>query len=362
LVIDYWMLDIHFLLSVLFYFPATCLYNFTAYSIVTTMKRFVTITILLLLTGAAALYLPCCQAKAGGFTDGLVLLPRISDYQVFQGNPANLVPTPAFQRYELATGLFTDHAEKLRLMHLPAGQQLTALDDGLPQLPDGIILMKTFYYYHDKRTPAKGRRLIETRILVKQAGQWQGGTYVWNTAQTEAVLTTRASVVPVSWIDAAAQQKQVNYQVPAMSDCGTCHRANKQLQPIGIKIRNLNREVVQDGKPVNQLQYWLQQGILQTTDLTRFTRLPAGDQAAYTLEDRVRAYLDVNCAHCHSDAGSCSMAGLRLGYEVPLENTRIIAKRKSIIHQLEKGRMPRVGTSVVDTEGVRLIRAYVKKL
>jgi hypothetical protein len=168
------------------------------------MNRIITVVTLLLATVITAAYIPRTYD-----TTADLLLPKLSDYNIFTGDPVALTPGNGFQLYELATGLFTDYAEKQQLIKVPSGQTITAVNDGLPQFPDSTILVKTFYYFNDKRNVSKGKRLIETRLLIKNNGQWMAGTYVWNKEQTEAALVTGGQKTTVSWIDEKANNKRV---------------------------------------------------------------------------------------------------------------------------------------------------------
>jgi uncharacterized repeat protein (TIGR03806 family) len=322
------------------------------------MNRIITVAILMASGALAAIYLPGAPVYGAGTGYTGMLLPRISDYNIFTGDPVALVPGNGFRLYELATGLFTDDAEKQRLIKVPAGQAITAKDDALPRFPDGTILVKTFYYFNDKRNISKGKRLIETRLLIKNNGQWLGGTYVWNAEQTDALLTTSGSNTSITWIDEQSNTKKIAYHIPAARDCAGCHNANNSLMPVGPKMRNLNRDVVRNNKTVNQLQYLQEAGILNAVNPDRFSKLPNWQNEAYPLPERVRAYLDVNCAHCHSDEGSCARSAVRFGWEMSFADTRISTKKNRIISLMEKGRMPRTGTAIVDTEALSLIRKY----
>jgi len=289
-----------------------------------------------------------------------MLLPKLSNYNIFTGDPVALTPGNGFHLYELATGLFTDYAEKQRLIKVPAGQPITAVNDGLPQFPDGTMLVKTFYYFNDKTNVSKGKRLIETRILTKNNGQWLAGTYVWNQQQTDAVLVTGGLKTAVSWIDEKASLQRISHKIPSAKDCGTCHNTNNTIMPIGIKVRNLNIDVVRNNIAANQLQYLQDAGIMNAVNPARFSQLPAWQNEANTLQERVRAYLDVNCAHCHSETGSCARSSLRFAWEIPLENTRIAARKKRIVGFMSTGRMPRIGTTIVDAEALALIKKYLQ--
>jgi len=44
--------------------------------------------------------------------------------------------------------------------------------------------------------------------------------------------------------------------------------------------------------------------------------MPAAFDVTAPLEDRARAYLDINCAHCHKPTGSASNSGLWLDWQI----------------------------------------------
>lgn len=325
------------------------------------MKRIIIVTILLTTAIIAAVYLAGSAYCTSTAQYAGILLPRISDYKIFADEPVALTPGNGFQLYELAAGLFTDYAEKQRLIKLPAGKTIVAVNDGLPHFPDSTILVKTFYYFNDKRNLSKGKRLIETRLLVKNNGQWIAGTYVWNEAQTDAVLATKGAATAVSWIDETANARNITYRIPAPKDCASCHNSNNLLMPAGFKMRNINRNVVRNNATVNQLQYLQHTGVLSPVDPFAFSSLPDWQNEKYTIPERVRAYFEMNCAHCHNDKGSCARSPVRFGWEIPPADTRIENKKIRIINLMKKGRMPRIGTTIVDAEALALIKKYFQQ-
>jgi uncharacterized repeat protein (TIGR03806 family) len=323
------------------------------------MNRIITIVSLLVSIIAGMAYLSAGPVYGGVDTSySALLLPNLSDYNIFTGDPQALIPGNGFQLYELATGLFTDYAEKQRLIKVPAGTTITAVNDGLPQFPDGAILVKTFYYYNDKREPAKGKRLIETRLLIKNNNQWVAGTYVWNAEQTDAALATSGSNTSVSWIDEKGSTRKISYRIPGARDCASCHNTNNTLMPVGLKVRNLNISVVRSDRSINQLQYLHEAGIMNDVNPQQFSALPAWQNEKYSIQDRVRAYLEVNCAHCHNSAGSCARSAVRFAWEIPLATTGITEKTNRLVNLMTKGRMPRIGTTVVDSAALALIKQY----
>lgn len=291
-----------------------------------------------------------------------ILLPRLSGYNIFKGKASDLIPDQGFMPYELSTTLFSDYAEKQRLIKLPPGSSLKPVNNGLPEFPDGTILAKTFFYFNDKRDTTKGKRVIETRILIKTNNGWNAGTYKWNAEQTEADLISSGGSENVQWIDKNGERKNIKFQIPTSKQCGTCHNSNNELTPIGFKIQNLNIDVLRQGATVNQLTYFHNSSIMEAVNPHSFSSLPDWKNTSYTLEQRARAYLEVNCAHCHNDKGYCAKADFHAGYELSFEETNISKKKGRILNWMKNGTMPLIGTTVVHKEGVALIEEYVKSL
>lgn len=313
-----------------------------------------------LLTAASLL---CFMAAQSFIADpGRQLLPKLSDYPIYEGRPSDLQPAKGFVRYELATTLFTDYAEKERLVKPPSGTRITITGDGLPQFPDGTMLVKTFFYWNDRRDTSRGRRIIETRVLLKSGDSWLAGTYLWNAEQNGAVLTGSGSRTAVSWIDVSGLERNIRYKVPSARQCASCHRSDKAIVPIGFKTRNLNMDLTSVGAPINQLRYLAGKGVIAPVDPTRFSRLPVWNDGAFTLEERARAYLEVNCAHCHNESGFCSQSKFRPAYELPLNETAIPKKKEKILDFVRSGRMPLLGTTIVHEEALQLLSAFFKTI
>lgn len=272
----------------------------------------------------------------------------------------DLAPGPGYHEVALASSLFADYSQKTRSLHVPEGTQIKADGDGLPVFPDGTTLVKTFYYNHDDRDPSLGRRIIETRLLVKANGVWNAGTYVWNDDQTEATFTVDGDVVPVNWIDQSGRSRSVNFEVPSEQLCVACHQNSGAASPVGPELRHLNFDVDVDGRLVNQLDHLQLVGVLEAVDTTSIASAINYLDESLPLSERGRAYLDMNCSHCHNPDGWERPAdeGMDLRYETPFAATGIAFREWNISSQLRKGEMPFYGTTVVDAEGVELIADY----
>jgi len=220
---------------------------------------------------------------------------RLSEWGLFRADGSALEPNPGVLLYDVATPLFSDYADKLRTVWMPEGTSARYDADGAFALPVGTILSKTFQF---------DRRRIETRLLVHGERGWVPLPYLWNEDGTEATLEIVGAIVPVELQHA----RVIHYVVPNANQCQGCHEQNKALVPIGITARQLHRPFWSE----DQLERWALVGAL--------TGLPALDQVPHNaiwgggegLERSARAYLDANCAHCHSPQGPAASAGLDL--------------------------------------------------
>jgi len=290
------------------------------------------------------------------------LLGSLSELNLFKGDLKDLTPKDVIEVYDLQTPLFTDYCLKKRLISIPKGEKMIYNDAGFPIFPENTILAKTFYYNLDERNPDLGKKIIETRVLIKKAGVWEIGNYIWNDEQTDAIRDEAGAVQNISWIDAQGNTKNVAYKVPDYATCVMCHSNRGVRTPIGPKIRNMNKN--------NQLQHFIDKGILTgIDDISSVTKLPNWEDTSYTEEQRSRAYLDVNCADCHQPGGYYSVNyndSFDFRYETRFSETHIYEKRDPIMTRIESDidgyRMPFVGTTLHHTEAIDLLNSYLNSL
>lgn len=293
-------------------------------------------------------------------------LPTLSELQLFEGTLADLIFYPKTYAYEVSTAMFTDYAYRLRSVTLPQREPMAYDGQGLFLFPDNTVLTETIFYLNDERNPMLGKKIIETRILIKKVGVWTLGRYTWNEAQTEAFLDDNANGVPVNWIDSQGNSRNVNYFVPPKQLCMQCHDINGSAVPIGIKARNLN--ILTDGS--NQLQDFIDNGILTgAPDVSQIPVFPDWTDDTFTLEERARAYLDMNCAHCHQPGGPYNVGygdDFELRYETSFEASNInefkVPIRDRMNSQIPNYFMPFIGTTVIHQEGVDLVNSYIDSL
>ena len=290
-------------------------------------------------------------------------LPTLSELKLFEGELSNLELNSTVFEYSLSTPLFTDYSYKLRTIALPKDTQMAYNGEGLLTFPDNTILSKTFYYFIDERNPSLGRKIIETRILIKKNGAWTVGNYIWNAGQTEAFLDPNSQTVQVSWIDNNGVTNNVDYVVPSITNCFQCHNNNGNTRPIGPKARALNFSI--NGQ--NQLSYFAEAGILVNLPaISEVVALPDWEDSFYSLEERSRAYLDVNCAHCHQPGGSYPFGSVDFRYELSLQDSGISGSKEVIRTRINSDivnfRMPFIGTTIKHVEGVDMLNQYIDSL
>jgi len=288
----------------------------------------------------------------------------LSELNLFTGNLNELnITTKAFE-YNLSTTLFSDYAHKQRIIALPEGTSMEFDGDGLPIFPDNTLIAKTFYYNLDERDLSLGRTIMETRILIKTNGNWETGDYKWNEDQTDAILDSAGSTIPVTWINTEGESNSSSYKIPSNTDCITCHGNNDNIIPIGPKLRSMNFEI----NGINQLEQFIANQQLTGLSGSSFVRaLPNWKDTSLSLETRARAYMDINCAHCHIPGGHCEdQSTLNLAFETPLNESDIVEQSFSIDYRisfyLDGLSMPFIGTTMQHTEGVELLQSYLNTL
>lgn len=314
---------------------------------------------------------------------------KLSDWGLFDGKLANLKPAKGVVPYALNTPLYTDYAEKLRFVKLPAGASVAYNANAVLDFPAGTLLIKNFYYSADFRKPGIDKNIVETRLLVHEPEGWKAITYVWKEDQSDALLEIAGDDKQVSFIDQNGIKKQVRYVVPNQNQCKGCHNRNDQIMPIGPSVSQLNGAYAYETGKENQMSYWKNHGMINHLPASNLPRTAVwNDPNTGSLNDRARAYLAINCAHCHRREGPAQTSGLFLtesekdptvlGINKPpvaagtgsggrLVDIKIGDAEGSILwyrmQTKEPGeRMPELGRNLVHEEGLALIKEWINNM
>ena len=208
--------------------------------------------------------------------------------------------------YGLNSPLFSDHADKARYIYVPQGRTVGYREDGVLDFPVGAAMVKHFGFAR-----ADGSLdLIETRLLVHRADGWAAYPYVWDEADTAATLKKAGARLEVEGRDDEGMPLALGWKVPNVNQCKGCHSVDGELSPIGPKARNLNG----DHEGENNLARLQRLGLLAGVP-AHPPRMPDWRDESVPTDQRARAYLDVNCGHCHNPAGPASNSGMFLTWE-----------------------------------------------
>lgn len=341
----------------------------------------------------------CTSCGSNGTDDDYTELPQspvvmdlatvpyqnLSDYNFFEGEIKNLQPVYGVVPYDLNSSLFTDYAKKKRFVWMPAGTHATYSADGkVLDFPTGTALIKTFYY--DAIEAGGQADLVETRLMIKKESGWIFADYVWNADKTEAVLSTQTvDHRLVQWMQNGELQ-QTYYKIPTTTQCTLCHTLNDVATTIGPKPQNLNKNYAYADGVQNQLARWKAFGYLDNVPANITTTVDWTD-ASKPLELRVRSYLDINCAHCHTTGAYCGYTPMNLAFsqtttpenfgicQQPVDyvtgDQQYIVKggdvEGSLLHfrmsnNIQSEMMPLIGRTVVDEEALQLIEQWINSL
>jgi len=308
---------------------------------------------------------------------------KLSETGLFE-DLESLTPVPGLVEYRTAHPFWSDGAAKRRWIGVPEFKRIGfSLDDW--SFPIGSVSVKHFFMDMRDGDPLSSRRL-ETRVLYHTQQGWQGVSYRWNRLQNEATIV-RDRLTQEIFIERSDGSIRVqDYEYPGTRDCSVCHnRASSFL--LGLESRQMNIEYLFGSGMENQISALNQ---LQLFD--RYFGLAAlppalpsvGNQTA-SIETRARAYLDVNCSHCHQPGGPAATS-LDLRFEISesamgvidatpqngslgLSDAKLVSpgdRENSTLwlrmNTLDSERMPPVATHRIDETGVDLIGQWIDGL
>ena len=308
---------------------------------------------------------------------------QLSETRVFS-DLASLTATSGLIEYEPSHPFWSDGTNKRRWVGLPDDVKIDFTADDWT-FPPGTVSVKHFEMFMIENTPSSVRRL-ETRVMYNTAQGWQGYSYRWNAEQTEATRLSERQTEQLTITRNDGTVIQQRYDYPGRTDCLTCHvQASTYL--LGLETAQLNTNFDYPAAVDNQLRSFNNIGLFNDDigSFDQYAVLPAIDDESASIEERARAYLDVNCSTCHQPGGTAP-TGIDFRVEVAnvelnaidvlpqagtfdLSDLRIIAagsKERSVLwhrmQMLAEGRMPPLSTHVVDNAGVQLIGRWIDSL
>lgn len=321
------------------------------------------------------------RAGGAGEPASLRAPERLSETGLYSGDATAPIAS-ANLPFEPQYPLWTDGAEKRRWIHLPPGSAIDATNTDAWVFPVGTKIWKEFAF--------EGRK-VETRYLWRATSErWVFATYLWNDSQTEAFLVSDAGVRK-----AFVSGNGVMHSIPAMVECHACHGSagSPVLGFTALQLSDDRDPLAPHAKPLDGNSLTIAK--LDRAGLLRPARpdlvaAPPRIKARSPRERAALGYLSANCGSCHNERGPLVSLGLYLQHtsDVPVEpgfattvgvpgeyvtpgaggdSSRRIAPglpdSSAIVYRMSSRRpvsqMPPLGTSVVDTQALELIRAWI---
>ena len=186
------------------------------------------------------------------------------------------------------------------------------------------------------------------------------------------------------------KNKSIRYNIPNNNQCKNCHLKGKMVTPIGTTASQLNKKYSALTSKINQLKYFEEKNILiELPHFNEIPKFPIWNQInSASVEKRAKAYLDINCAHCHNPKGNAKNSGLDLSFNQNDLRKRGIFKppvaagkgsgnlkysivpghpeESILVHRMKSEdpgvMMPEIGRSIIHIEGIALINKYILDL
>jgi glucose/arabinose dehydrogenase len=303
-------------------------------------------------------------------------------------------PHPAALPYDVRAPQWADGATIERFAALPGLERIEQKPQqnagGAWTLPNGSVLVQTLSVNRFDDSPKAARKRIETRLLVRQQGEWTGYSYRWNARQDDAELVGASGGADTFEVpdpgEPGGRGEQV-WRFPARTECMVCHsRATGFIE--GFTPLQLDRDHDYGAISDNQLRAFEHIGLFNGALPERAhaePRLVNPYETQGSLEARVKSYLHVNCATCHINEGGGN-ATMELGLETPVNQMKLIneaashdkfdiadARRiapgspeHSVLYQRitrrGTGQMPPLGSTEVDRKAVKMFAEWIRGL
>ena len=308
------------------------------------------------------------------------------------------VPVPGVIPFSINAPQWLDGAIAQRWVAVPGTGNVVwgkgVWGDDKPVWPNESVLARTLSIETRPGDPLSSRR-VETQVLHFDGKQWRPYSYAWNDQQNDADLVDGAgddktlSIYDPSLPDKSRKQQ---WHFASRAQCMTCHTVWTDYT-LAFNAPQLDREENFGGVTDNEVRTFRHLGLLYEPLPSKPDDAPASEKPALTnpydarasLYERARSYLHVNCSGCHRFGGGGS-ALFDVRKELPLDKMNLVDARPNLgnfgiddarivcpadparsvlmyrISKLGRGRMPHIGSDLVDDRGIELIRQWILSL
>ena len=318
---------------------------------------------------------------------------RLSDTGIFAAVKER-TPADGVISYSINAEPWSDGARAERLLAVPGTAKLGVHTEnnvqkgilpGAWSYPSDTVFLKTLLLPFASGEGVAWRP-VESQMLHRDGDTWRAYAYAWNDEATDAVLVPpegNSRTYQVADLSMPGQTRQQTWRIAGRTECIVCH-TTRAGSIHGFNWEQLDRIHNYDSVEDNQLRTLQHIGLFDPP-VDDVAAMPSPWDNGVPLDTRARAYLHVNCAHCHRRGGG-GTARFEVRYELTLPQTALVGERPTqgafgipaaevvaagdpahsvLLYRMAKlgrGRMPHAGSAVVDEEGLGLIREWIAQL
>ncbi|MBM3821568.1 MAG: c-type cytochrome [Verrucomicrobia bacterium] len=298
-----------------------------------------------------------------------------------------LSPSPGVIPYDVNAPAWTDGAHAQRWLAIPGTNTIAFAPSRGWNFAHGSVIAQTLTLGFVSTQPPIPRR-VETRVLLREDGEWVGYSYRWNEKQTEAHLVEKSGQdLTLKFRDESGALQTQAWRIPSRAECMACH-ARAVNYTLGLSLVQMNRTNSFHRPGENQIAALARLGILQGAPSKPEPSTSALVNPYDHREDlsaRARSYLHANCSVCHVEAGGgnarmeleftreeskMNLIGSRPQHDTfGIPDAAVVAagapEKSILLHRLSrrgKGQMPPLVSARVDTQAVALMKEWIQSL
>jgi uncharacterized repeat protein (TIGR03806 family) len=302
---------------------------------------------------------------------------KLSETEIF-ANVQKKRMSDKYVAYNVNAPFWSDNAEKERFIRLPEGTSINYRDEGSWEVPVGTEIIKNF-------RAAENKRMFETRVIKRIETGWEAATYIWDKKGTSATLRPEGLQLE-RWMPVKGSKKWApsTWHGPSSSECAACH-VDAAGYVLGLNTAQLNDVDGEENQILELVKQNLLSGLPDDFEPAKAARHCNPHDKACDLEQRARVLLDVNCAMCHRPDGPGN-ASIDLRYATQLDQSKMIDEKPAQgdlgiegariikpgdaesslllrrMNTLSNGRMPNIGSNVIDENAVELLREWINSM
>jgi hypothetical protein len=221
-----------------------------------------------------------------------------------QANPFR--PTQAFTRFEMAQPIWRPGVQVANYVKMPAGGKIVRVSESDWVFPAGSQLVQHFESLSGDN--------YETHLYQSNGdGTFQASAYRWTSESKDEEIIVQSEFLALPW------EESTMWLSP-----GPVAKLNPKTAVFGFQPQFHARQL----NVGNQLRDWNERGWfkspLKKKALAALRNLHRVDDESASGIERIRSYLDVNCAACHKPGGA-SRGYFDARIETPFENQLILS-------------------------------------